>query len=58
MKKTICTSIENIETKDGKQFEVTFECKIENINKSEEYNGLEIISSKNITGIPSNKNSS
>ena len=29
-----------------------FECKIENIKNANEYNGLEIISSKYISGIP------
>ena len=51
----ICTSKENIEPKDGEQLKTEFQCKVENIEKPEEYKGLEIVSSKDITGIPSNK---
>ena len=47
-----CTSQENVIPQDGKQLPVEFECKLENIEKAEEYTGLEIIQSKEISGIP------
>ena len=54
--KAICKALENVEPKDGAQLEADFECKIEGIEKPEEYTGLEIVSSKDISGIPTNSN--
>ena len=51
--KAICTPTENIEeVKDGKQVNVKFECKVENIDKPENYIDLEIVSSEDINNIP------
>ena len=47
-----CISKENVEPKNGKQLKVEFECKIKNIKNAKEFTGLEIISSEDITGIP------
>ena len=49
-----CTAIENVEPKDGEQLQVDFECKVEGIEKAEEYTGLELVESKDISGIPTN----
>ena len=38
---------------DGKQAQAEFICKLENIQNANEYTGLEVVSSLNITGIPS-----
>ena len=37
---------------DGKQAQAEFICKLENIQNANEYTGLEVVSSLNITGIP------
>ena len=37
---------------DGKQAQAEFICKLENIQNAIEYTGLEVVSSLNITGIP------
>ena len=51
MEKTaVCKVVESIETKDKKQIQIKFECKIENIENAKEYTDLE----KNISDIPSN----
>ena len=52
----ICNVIEDVNIKDEEQVQVKFECKINNINNGKEYIGLELISSKDITGIPSDSN--
>ena len=49
-----CTAIENVEPKEGEQLQVDFECKIEGIEKAEEYTGLELVESEDISGIPTN----
>jgi len=48
----ICISQEDVKPEDGKQLPVQFDCKLENIEKAEEYTGLEIVESEEISGIP------
>jgi hypothetical protein len=47
-----CISQEDVIPENGKQFPVEFECKLENIEKAEEYTGLEIVESDEVSGIP------
>jgi hypothetical protein len=47
-----CTSQEDVKPEDGKQLPVEFECKLENIENAEEYTGLEVVESEEISGIP------
>ena len=48
----LCTIKENIKPKDGEQVQVQFECKVENLQNASEFSGLEIVSSEDIVGIP------
>ena len=48
----VCTAKETVDPKDGKQLPVEFECKIENIENANQYTGLEIVESDEISGIP------
>ena len=50
--KAICTSVNNVDKLSIKQQKAEFLCKVENIEKPEEYSGLEIVSSDYISGIP------
>ena len=45
----ICTSQEDVNPQDGKLLQVEFECILENIEKAEEYTGLEIIGTEGIS---------
>ena len=48
----LCSSLEKVIPKDGKQVKVSFECKVENIEKPKECIGLEVVSSKDFNNIP------
>jgi hypothetical protein len=54
-KEANCTVIENVSPENGEQKQVDLECQIK-VEKPEEYDGLEIIPSESITGIPSDPN--
>ena len=47
-----CTAKENINPENGAQKQADFDCKVENIENSEECTGLELVSSPEISGIP------
>ena len=47
-----CTAKEDITPENGAQKQADFDCKVENIENSEECTGLELVSSPNISGIP------
>jgi len=49
-----CTVIEDVNPKG--QSQAQFDCKVENIEKPDEFEGLELVSSEEITGIPTDPN--
>ena len=51
-KKAKCYARKSIEPKNKAQFQIGFKCQVENIERGNEYTGLEIIPSENIAGIP------
>ena len=51
-KEATCFAKNDSQPKDGKQVKVDFDCIIEDIENGNKYKGLEIISSKDISGIP------
>jgi len=51
-KEAFCISQEDINPEDGKQLQTEFECKLEEIERANEYTGLEIVQSSKISGIP------
>ena len=53
LKKNVkCRAIEDVEPKDGKQSKVNFECRIENIDKAEEFIGAVLFECDDINSIP------
>ena len=51
-KKAKCTALANINPNNGLQLEIEFECKVESVINASEYIGLEVVSSDDISGIP------
>ena len=48
-----CTVLKDVEPKDGELLQGDLECKIDQIESTEELTGLEFVSSKDICGVPS-----
>ena len=51
-KEVICTPEKDVNSTNESQVQVKFECKLENIPNASIYNGLELVSSEDINGIP------
>jgi len=51
-KEAVCFAREDIEPQNGMQLQIEFDCNFENIENPEEYTGLEIIGSDEISGFP------
>ena len=47
-----CTAIEDVNPEEKGQGQVQFDCKVDNVEKPDEFEGLELVSSEDINGIP------
>ena len=52
----VCAAVKDINPKNGKKVQAIFDCKIENIEKANEFTGLKIVSSDDINSLPEEEN--